>query len=87
MGLSPWYSEGFFSQCRLPYSVHTAPVCSRMHQHLRVHEKSPTLAAIPLFGHTDNTIHTDTVIGMGSAALVAAVPYPAKVAEISCSGQ
>ena len=39
-------------------------------------KKSQTLAAIPLFGHM-KILHT--LIGMGSAALAAVVPYPSKV--------
>ena len=37
------------------------------------------LTAVPLFGHM-KMLHT--VVGMGSAALVVAVPYPAKVTHI-----
>ena len=40
------------------------------------HVNNPkSLAAIPLIGHT-KTLHT--LIGMGSAALAASVPYPGK---------
>ena len=46
--------------------------CNHMHQHLCARYKSQTLAAIPPFGHT-KILHT--VTGMGSAALVGAVPY------------
>ena len=49
---------------------HTAPVCSHRHQHLCTRYKSQTLAVVPLFGHT-KILHT--LIGMGSAALKAAV--------------
>ena len=51
-------------------------VCNHMPQHLCAHSKSQTLAGTPLFGHME-ILHTPT--GMGSAALVAAVPYPGKV--------
>ena len=61
-----------YFQCRLSYGICTAPVCSYMHQHLCAHLKSQMLATIPLFGHT-KILHT--LIGMGSAALVMAVPY------------
>ena len=43
-----------------------------------------TLAAMPLFGHTKIP---HTLIGMGSTALVAAVPYPGKVIRIFHTGQ
>ena len=66
------------------YGVRTAPVCSHMPRHLCAHSKSQTLAATPLLGHME-ILHTP--IGMGSAALVAAVPYPGKVTGISCKGQ
>ena len=46
------------------YGVRTAPVCNQI-QHLCVRYKSPTLAAIPLFGHT-KILHT--LIRVGSAA-------------------
>ena len=62
-------------QCRLSYSVRTAPVCSCMHQHLYTRYKSQTLTAIPLFGYR-KMLHT--LVGMGSAALGAAVAYPGK---------
>ena len=58
-------------QCRLSYGARTAPVCNRMHRHLCARYNSQTLAAIPLCGHT-KILHT--LIGMGSAALAAAVP-------------
>ena len=81
-------------QCRLSYIVHTAsppppppttpPMCNHSHSHLHTHEKSQTLAAIPLFGHM-KILHA--MIGMGSTALVAAVPYPGKATWISRMGQ
>ena len=40
---------------------------------------------MPNTGSRRNTIHT--LIGMGSTALVAAVPYPGKVTQISHKGQ
>ena len=46
---------------------------------VKQHEaKSQTLAAIPLFVHTE-ILHT--LVGMGSAARAAAVPYPGKAPE------
>ena len=38
-------------QCRLSssYGVHTAPSCSRLHQHLHPHQKSLAQASVPLF--------------------------------------
>ena len=71
-------------QCRLSYTVPTAPVCSCMHQHLCTRYKSQTLTAIPLFGYR-KMLHTQ--VGMGSAALGAAVSYPGKATWISHSGQ
>ena len=83
-GSNPRCGKGFSPkvsfQCRLSYSVRTAPVCNRMHQHLCARSKSQTLAAIPLFGHT-KVLHTP--VGTGSAALAAAVPYPGKATRIS----
>ena len=46
------------------------PVCNCMHIYAHV-KKSEALAAVALFGHTE-ILHT--LIGMGSAALAAAVP-------------
>ena len=46
--------------------------------------KFQTLAAIPLSGHTE-TLHT--LVGMCSAALLAAVPYPDEATQISHKGQ
>ena len=48
-------------QCRLCYGVSTTSMCNCMHQ----------LCAILLFGHTQILY---TLVGMGSAALAAAVP-------------
>ena len=50
-----------------------------MQQHLCA-RYCQTLAAVPLFCHT-KTLHT--LVGMGSAALAAAVPYPGKATKIS----
>ena len=66
-------------QCRLCYIISTAPACNRLYQYPCAHEKSQTLAAIPLFGVT-KMLHTLT--GMGSVVLAAAVPYPGKVTWI-----
>ena len=41
------------------------------------------ITAIPLFGHR-KILHT--LIGMGSAVLAAAVPYPDKATQISHKG-
>ena len=70
-----------FSADRLSYGVRTAPtVCNHIHQRLCALEKSQTLAAIPLSGHT-KMLHT--LVAMGSAALTAAVPYTGKATRIS----
>ena len=61
-------------QCRLSYKV-TVSV------HLCTRYKSPTQAATPLCGHDTKILHT--LIEMGSTALTAAVPYPAKATWIS----
>ena len=63
---------------RLSYGVRTAPVCSRIRQHLCARDKSKAVAAIPSFGHR-KILHTPT--RMGSAAPAAAVPYPGKRPE------
>ena len=71
-------------RCRLSYRVRTAPVCiARISISMHI-KKSPILSAIPLFGHM-KILHTLT--GMGSAALVAAVPCPGKATRISCMEQ
>ena len=46
--------------------------------------KSQTVAAVPLFGHTEMLL---LLAGMGGAALAAAVPYPGKVTRISHKGE
>ena len=69
------FSPGVSFQCRLPYGVHAAPVCSSMHHHLGAHKKSQTLAAISLLGHTE-ILHA--WLGAGNVALAASVPYPGK---------
>ena len=74
-------------QYRLSYIAHTAPPPTpppSSHSHLHTHEKSQTLAATPLFGHM-KILHA--MIGMGSAALVAAVLYPGKATWTSRMGQ
>ena len=72
-------------QCR--YFLLRCPHSPREQSHastsVRV-KKSQTLEAIPLFGHT-KILHTP--IGMGSAALAAAVPYPGKTSRIFRKGQ
>ena len=59
-------------------------VCIRKYQDRGSRQKSQTLTATPLFGHTKIQ---HTLIGMGSAALAAAVPYPGKATRISCKAQ
>ena len=71
-------------QCRLSYGVRTAPVCSHMHQHLCARQKFQCLATMPLFGHPKIL---QALIGVGSAALAAAVPCPGKATRISRKGQ
>ena len=75
MGLSPWCGKGFLKESvfpsflRCPYNP-----CMESHRSTSVCMlKSQTFTAIPLFG-CRTILHT--LIGMGSAALVAAVPYP-----------
>ena len=59
---------------RCPYSLR-----------VQLHEStSKTLAAIPLSGHRKMQ---HTLVGMGSAALAAAVPCPGKATRISRKGQ
>ena len=67
-------------QCRLSYDVYTA---------FRVQSKCinvwiPNMAAITLFGHTER-LHL--VVGMGSAALAAAVPFSGKATRMSHKGK
>ena len=67
------------SQRSLSYGVRTAPVCNRRHQYQSVRTLNipGTLAAIQQCLDTRRTI-LHTLIGMGSAARAAAVPYPGK---------
>ena len=72
-------------QCRLSYGVRTAPVCNQSHA-----STSVCTLTIPNSGsHTTVWIreNTHTLIGMGSAALAAVVPYPGKATRISREGQ
>ena len=69
-GLSPRFWKGFFSQSQFSVQTHTSvqPPCAIACIDICVHaNKSQTLTAIPLFGHT-KILHTLT--GMGSAALL-----------------
>ena len=61
-----------------------AYVCNRMHQHLCARKKSQTLEAFVVW-RNENTAHT--LVGTGSAALAAAVPYPVKATPISRKAQ
>ena len=87
-GSSPKCSKGFFSQSQLP--VQTLLQClysPRVQMHVPTSVctlKIQTLAATPLCGHTKIL---RTQIGMGSAALAAAVSYPGKATWISHKGQ
>ena len=69
-GVARDFSPRVNFQCRLSYSVCTAPVCNCMHQHLCACSKSQTLAAVPLFGY----IKIPHIMIVGSATLVAVVP-------------
>ena len=83
-GSSPRCGKGFCFQSQLSVQTLTAPV-SKSHASTSVHTlKSRTLAVIPVFEHT-KILHT--LIGVGSAALAAAVPYPGKATRISRKGQ
>ena len=65
------------------YGVRTTPVYT-WHASTSVDTlKTPTLAAMPLAGHTE-ILHT--LMGMGSNTLVAAVHYPDKATGISRKG-
>ena len=88
VGSSPKCSKGFFSQSQLPvqtlFPCLYSP-CVQMHVPPSARTlKIQTLAATPSCGHT-KTLHTP--IGMGSAALAAAVSYPGKATWISHKGQ
>ena len=75
--------ESTSSADSLTVSVQT--LCANaMHQHLCAHSKSQTAVPLLLFGHT-KILHS--LVGMGSAAFVAAVPYPSKATQISCEAQ
>ena len=64
-GVARDFSPRVNFQRRLSYSVCTAPVCNRMHQHLCARSKSHTLAAMLLFVQIQ-ILHKP--IGMGIAA-------------------
>ena len=72
-------------QCRLSYSVHTAPVCNRMHRSTSVRTLKIPNTVSHIIVWTHEILHT--LVGLGSAALAAAVPYPAKATRISHYGQ
>ena len=95
VGSSPQRGKDFF----LPESVFSAdsltvfvqPLCNSLKVCINFCAalyKPQTLGyiqmAIPLFGHTKIL---QTLIGMGSAALAAAVPYPGEATRISSKGQ
>ena len=71
-------------QWRLLRCLYSPRVQSYASTSVRTLQIPNTLAAIPLSGHR-KILHT--LIGMGSAALAAAVPYPGKVNRISRKGQ
>ena len=84
-GSSPRCGKGIFAQSRL--SVQSLLRCLyiplvQSHASMSVLMlKSPTPAAIPLFGRP-KILHTHTLVGVGSAAPVAAdVPYPGRRPE------
>ena len=64
----------FLCDLSLTVSIQCVVVCIIICAHIK---KNQTLAAIPLFRHTE-ILHTPT--GIGTAALAAAVPYPGKAA-------
>ena len=66
---------------RCPYTPHVQSYASTS---VRTFKIPNTGSHIPLFGHT-KTLHTP--IGVGSAALAAAVPYPGKATLISSKEQ
>ena len=66
-------------------TVFVQPPCAIAWLNISVCVKDPhTLAAVPLFGHMEIQ---HTLIGMGSAALVAAAPFSGKVTQISLREQ
>ena len=71
LGAARDFSPRVSFQCGLSDSVRTAPSVQSRHQHQRTRQKSQTLAATSLPGHT-KILHTMT--GTGSAARATAVP-------------
>ena len=69
-------------QCRL-WCPCSRLCASDMHWNTEISVRQ-TLAAIPMFGYM-KMLHT--LIGMGSAPLMAPVSYPGKVTQTSCTGQ
>ena len=88
-GSSPRCGKGFFSRSQLPVqTLLRCPYSPRVQSHAStaVHTlKSQTLAVVPMFEHTKILY---TLIGVGSAALIAAaMPNPGKSTRNSCKGQ
>ena len=77
VGSTPWCGNTFFSsQNQLSVrtlTVSVQPLCIITCIYLCVRKKFQALAAIPFSGHT-NMLHT--LLGMGTAALAAAVGLP-----------
>ena len=81
-GTAREFSPRISFQCRLSYGVSTAP---RVQSHASTSVRTLQIPntgshSLPLFGHTKIL---QTLIGMGSAALAAALPYLGKATRIS----
>ena len=87
-GSSPRCGKGFFSQSTFsadPITVSVQPPCAIACINSCAHVKNPKhRQPLPLLVYT-KILHT--LIGMGSAALVAALPYPCKAIRISRKGK
>ena len=76
--------QGIFLPGSTSSAVSVQPPCAIACTNICAHVKNPKHTAIQLFEHA-KILHTS--IGMGSAALAAAVPYPGKATRISSKGQ
>ena len=83
-GAAREFSPRVSFRCRLSYGVRAAPLCAIACINICVHVKNLKHGQ-PY--HCLDTQIMHTLIGMGSAALAAAVPYPGKATRISCKGQ
>ena len=96
-GSSPRCGKGFFSQSQLPvktllrcpYSPPCAVACTNICAHVKnlKHWQSYHCLDTRMWEGTSRSKILHTLVGMGSAALATAVPYPGMATSVSCKGQ